>query len=156
MLQLIFLIWNYTCSASFFILYMVQGTFQYQCVCFLSDSCISSASSCFTFSFHETKWLLKLWVWYAWTVKSGYQILFCTQKSNLALIKMPNFKYMAVLFDFGDHFPWHTQFAQYTWLQRDRTVLTDWRKLSVTLTSDTDMVLITSVQEKRLCQKRYF
>ena len=27
-----------------------------------------------------------------------------TKNNHLALIKMPNFKYMSVLFDFGDHF----------------------------------------------------
>lgn len=50
----------------------------------------------------------------------GIKFFFAHKRSNLALIKMPNFKYMSVLFDFGDHFPWHTQFAQYTWIAKEQ------------------------------------
>ena len=132
------MIWNYTCSANFFILYMVQGTFQDQCVCFLSDSCISSATSRFTFSFNKTKWLLELsWVWYAWTVKSGYQILFCTQKTTtLHWLKCQILNICLCSSILETIFPWRTQFAQYTWIAKGQNCAY-WHKLSVTLTSDT-------------------
>ena len=154
------MIWNYTCRANFFILYMVQGTFQYQCVCFLSDSCISSATSHFMFSFHKTKWLLKLsWVWYAWTVKSvkwASNSFLHTKEATLHWLKCQILNICLCSSILETIFPGILNLPSIHGLPRNRTVLTDWHKLSVTLTCDTDVVLTTSVQEKQLCQKRYF